>query len=570
MKNPMITNNILLIKTWMKAQGLDAFYVSGSDIFLNEYVPQEDCHRYYVTNFTGSTAETLVPINGKVKLFVDGRYYEQADLEIDAELVEVIKVPQSSSIKTALTETIKNLNVKKLGAEGDRIDLSLAQEFSKITSTQLFNNAELATVINFDSLTFDKKIIELSLDLVGESTKDKLQRLLKSDEAIFISALDSIAWLANLRRYELPYQSIFRAKALATSEKVFLLLETCEGEIKNSNIEVSMGNFSALEKFLKPLKGISKIYYSDRTINAADFNKLKTFYGEEKLINKCEGLTPFQSIKNPTELKSMLSSFNRADQAIFETINWTKEKVKKGEKFSEVDFYNECNNFYKKNGAIAQSFHTISAFGANSSIIHFSSPSEKISVVPGELMLLDTGGYFESGYATDCTRSFFSGGVANQKQKEIYTLVLKCLLHALNSVFPEGTWGSLIDGVTRQPMFKFGYNYNHGTGHGVGINVHEGGYRVSTTSNIPLRENVVGSLEPGIYLPGFGGVRLENVVVIEKHPTLEGMLCFRSLVYVGFDHELIDKGIMTEEELVWLETYERHCQKFGRSFKYNN
>jgi Xaa-Pro aminopeptidase len=532
-------------------------------------VPLEDCHRYYLTGFTGSTAEVLLPVDGKVILFVDGRYYEQADLEVDSNLVEVVKVPLSKTLKQAMLETIKNKNFKTLGAEGDRLDLALASEFKNIINFSLFNNGELNQVIKFLPITFDKKIIELDISLVGESTKDKLQRILKADEAIFLSALDSIAWLTNLRRYELPFQSTFRAKALATSEKVYLLLEHCEGEIKNTSIEMSIGKFSALEKFLKPLPQIQKIFYSDKSMNAADFEKLKAFYGAEKLVNQPAGIVSFHALKNPTELSSMLSSFNRADKSIFETIRWTKEQVKNNITITELDFYNQCNIFYKNNGAVAQSFNTIAAFGANSSIIHFSSPSADVKVKAGELMLLDSGGYFESGYATDTTRSFFSGGIATAKQKEIYTLVLKSLLHSLNAVFPVGTWGSLIDGVTRQPMFKYGFNYNHGTGHGVGINVHEGGYRVSMTSNIPLNENVAGSLEPGIYVPGFGGVRLENVVVVEKHPTLAGMLHFRSLVFVGFDHELIETNLMTKEELDWLEKYERECEKLGRSFKYN-
>lgn len=569
MEKNSTASNIQLIRSWLNDQKLSTFYFSSSDIFLNEYVPLEDCHRYYVTNFTGSTAEVLFPVIGRVILFVDGRYYEQADMEVDPKLVEVIKVPQTSTLKAAMLDTIKNRNIKNLGAEGDRLDLSLAQEFKKATDLILYNNGELEKVLNFKELTFDKKIIELDISLVGESTKDKLKRILKPDEAIFISALDSIAWLTNLRRYEFPEQSIFRSKALATREKVYLLLEHCEGEIKNNSIEKSIGKFSQLEKFLKPLSNISKIYYSDKSINASDFEKLSAFYGANKLINHSLGLVPFHAIKNSIELDSMLSSFNRADKSIFETIKWVKDKVKKKDSFSELDFYNGCNDFYKKNGAIAQSFHTISSFGANTSIIHFSNPSDEVEIRDGELMLLDSGGYFESGYATDTTRSFFSGGHASLKQKEIYTLVLKSLLHAMNAVFPEGTWGSLIDGVTRQPMFKFGYNYNHGTGHGVGINVHEGGFRISTTSNIPLQENVVGSLEPGIYLPGFGGVRLENVVVVEKHPSLVGMLHFRSLVYIGFDHELINKDLMSEEEQKWLDIYERECEKVGRSFIYN-
>jgi Xaa-Pro aminopeptidase len=124
--------------------------------------------------------------------------------------------------------------------------------------------------------------------------------------------------------------------------------------------------------------------------------------------------------------------------------------------------------------------------------------------------------------------------------------------------------------LARQPVFKYGLNYNHGTGHGVGINVHEGGYRLSTTSAVPLKENTVGSIEPGIYIPGFGGVRLENVAVIEKDPTINGMLHFRPLVYIGYDHDLIDESMLSAEETTWLEVYERECQTRGRSFKYRS
>ena len=315
---------------------------------------------------------------------------------------------------------------------------------------------------------------------------------------------------------------------------------------------------------------IEKVFYSDRSLNAADFQKLKKHFGEEKLVNRSEGLIPFHANKNATELKSMESSFNRGDQAIFETISWVKDQVKSGAHLTELDFFNKTNEFYKKNGALEQSFKTISAVGANSSIIHFSSPSADVVFKNDELVLLDSGGYFESGYATDTTRAFLSGGVASRRQKEVYTVVLKSILNTQNAIFPEGSWGSLIDGLARQPVFKYGLNYNHGTGHGVGINVHEGGYRLSTTSAVPLKENTVGSIEPGIYIPGFGGVRLENVAVIEKDPSINGMLHFRSLVFIGYDHDLIDESLLTSEEQKWLETYERECQARGRSFKYRN
>ncbi|MDD4976134.1 MAG: M24 family metallopeptidase [Bacteriovorax sp.] len=580
-----IKQNIQKLKSFMRSNKLDSFYISSSDIFLNEYVPLPDCHRYYVTNFTGSTAEVIVPLNGEVILFVDGRYYEQADIEADPAIVEVYKCPYGMGLQTAMKEIIRERGLKNLGVEGDRIDISLFKEFSNLINVKSFNNAELTRVIDFKEITFDKLIRELPLDLVGETTLAKCQRLLNPGEAFFITALDSIAWITNLRRFEMPFQSTFRAKALATRDNVYLLLENIEGVVQCLEIEISVGKFSELENFLdlvteyettwKKFLGaetqkIEKVFYSDRSLNAADFQKLKKHFGEDILVNRSEGLVPLHASKNPAELKSMENSFNRGDQAIFETITWIKEQVKNGVHLTELDFFHKTNEFYKNNGALELSFKTISAVGANSSIIHFSNPSADVVIKEDELLLLDSGGYFESGYATDTTRTFLSGGSASNRQKEIYTLVLKSILHAQNAVFPEGTWGSVIDGVARQPVFKHGLNYNHGTGHGVGINVHEGGYRISTTSTVPLKENTVGSLEPGIYIPGFGGVRLENIMAIEKDPAINGMLHFRSLVLIGFDHDLINESMLSAEEIAWLETYERECQARGRSFKYRS
>lgn len=583
LSNDVLKSNINALKSFMKTKKLDSFYISSSDIFLNEYVPLEDCHRYYVSGFTGSTAELIVPAEGKAILFVDGRYYEQADIEIDSSLVHVFKVPYGTGLRQAMKEVILAKNFKHMGVEGDRIELSLYNEFGTMLKTLPFNNSELSKVLDFKTLSVEKKLHELPLSLVGESTKDKLARIVKPGEAFFVSALDSIAWLTNMRRYEMPNQSTFRAKALLTNERVYLLMENVEDEIKNESIELSVGKFSELEKFLDLVQvyeqewlakaGVKtskfeKVFYSSNSTNAADFLKLTAHFGAEKLVNKPEGLIPFHSLKNKAELEAMLDSFNNGDQAIFETISWVKENVKNGVKFSELDFYHKTNEFYKKHGALEQSFNTIAGVGANSSIIHYGNPSAEVMFEKDQMVLLDSGGYFESGYATDTTRSFLSGGLASARQKEIYTLVLKSILAVQNAIFPDGSWGSVVDGVARQPIFKAGLNYNHGTGHGVGINVHEGGFRLSTTSNIPLRENVVGSIEPGIYIPGFGGVRLENVAVVERHPEHKSMLHFRTMVYIGFDHDMIDFDMLNEDELQWLENYEQECAKRGRSFKY--
>lgn len=246
-----IAGNIQKLKKFMKAQGLDSFYISTNDIFLNEYVPLPDNHRYYFTNFTGSTAEVIVPLNGKVILFVDGRYFEQADLEVDLNSVEVYKCQFNISLKEALGAVIRERGLKSLGVEGDRIDLSLFKDFSRMTAVSTFNNAELSKVIDFRPLKYSQPIVELSLDYTGESTREKCQRLLAPGEAFYITALDSIAWITNLRRYEMPYQSTMRAKALATHYNVYLLLEDLEEPISSPDIEVVTGSFSKLDDFFE-------------------------------------------------------------------------------------------------------------------------------------------------------------------------------------------------------------------------------------------------------------------------------------------------------------------------------
>ena len=184
------------------------------------------------------------------------------------------------------------------------------------------------------------------------------------------------------------------------------------------------------------------------------------------------------------------------------------------------------------------------------------------------MILLDSGGYFDGGFATDTTRTFFGvAPKADPKKVEIYTLVLKGLLACQSAVFPEGTKGMVLDGLARNAMRKRGYDYAHGTGHGVGINVHEPGVRLSSISTVPMKAGQVVSIEPGIYLPGFGGVRLENIALVERHPDFPHLLRLRSFVYVGFDPALIDMNLLNEEEKKILEEYEAECLRRGTSLR---
>ncbi len=576
LSNQTIKSNIEKLKKFMAGRSLDGMYISSFDQFLNEYVPLEDNHRYYITGFTGSMAEVLVPLNGKVRLYVDGRYFEQADLEVDANEVEVMKCSTSTTEELALD--VKKLGIKKLGYEADRTTLGYLKRLSKEAGEMVsIGGTELSKHIEFQSLPALKEVFHIPREQRGRDTLEKTRSIFSSDkEAMFLAALDSISWITNCRGYHLSFLSSFYAKALVTREKVYVFVtpETpvSEKAKKEAGLEFISIYFHDLEKELERLQNtlhLSQVWFDPGMMNAADFSTCAKVFGLEKLVEKAGGFYEYQSIKEPVEIQQMQASFNKSDKAIFNTIKWAKDSIKAGKRITELDLYHETSKKYQEQGAVDQSFNTIAGVGPNGSIIHYGNPSDEVVIKDTDMVLLDSGGYFDGGWATDTTRTFLgdSSKKADPKMIEIYTLTLKGLLACQSAVFPEGTKGIVLDGLARAAMRKKGYDYNHGTGHGVGIHVHEPGVRISTISNLPMKLGQCVSIEPGIYIPGFGGVRLENIAYVEKHPSYPKMLRFKSFVYIGFDPALIDMSLLNDEEKVLLEEYEAECLKRGTSLR---
>ena len=578
LSNQTIKSNIQKLKKIMEEKNLDAMYISSFDPFLNEYVPLQDNHRFYFTAFTGSTAEVLVLASGKVRLYVDGRYHEQADLEVDHELVEVVKSAADSSITADLVKDVTKFNVKRLGYEADRTSLGYLKRLTQAAQeTVALAGGELAKSIEFQKLGDLKEIQFIPREFRGRDTLEKTRSIFKDEEGMYLTALDSIAWITNCRGYHLPYLSSFYARALVTKEKVYIFV-TPETPVsdkakKEIGLEFISLPFSDLPKELDKIQNtlhLKNVWFDPAMSNAADFGMLVKTFGTERLTEKAGGLYDWQSIKEPVEMQQIAASFNRSDRAIFNTIKWVKDSLNAGKRITELDLYHETTKKYQAEGAKDQSFNTISGVGANGSIIHYGSPSDEVIIKKEDLILLDSGGYFDGGFATDCTRAFFGGNAfdkPNPKYIEIYTLVLKGLLACASAVFPEGTKGIVLDGLARTPMRKKGYDYAHGTGHGVGIHVHEPGVRISSISTVPMKAGQVVSIEPGIYIPGFGGVRLENIYRVEKHPTHAGMLHFVGFVFIGFDPALVDMKLLNDEEKAVLEEYEAECLRRGTSLR---
>lgn len=577
LSNQTIKTNIQKLKKIMAEKNLDAMYISSFDPFLNEYVPLQDNHRFYFTAFTGSMAEALVLAGGKVRLYVDGRYHEQADLEVDHDEVDVVKSTDSTT--GDLVKDISKFNVKRLGYEADRTSLGFLKRMSTAAQEMVaVAGGELAKSIDFEKLPELKEVTLINREFRGRDTLEKTRMIFKDDsQAMYLTALDTIAWITNCRGYHLPFLSSFYARALVTKEKVYVFV-TPETPIsalakKEFGIEFISLPLTDLPRELEKIQNtlhLKTVWFDPNMSNAADFSMLVKIFGNERLLEKTGGLYEWQSIKEPVEIQQFEASFKRSDKAIYNTIKWVKDSLKEGKRITELDLYQETSKRYKAEGAKDQSFNTIAGVGPNGSIIHYGSPSDEVIIKKDDLILLDSGGYFDGGFATDCTRAFFGGTIADEpdpKKVEIYTLVLKGLLACANAVFPEGTKGIVLDGLARAPMRKKGYDYAHGTGHGVGIHVHEPGVRISSISNVPMKAGQVVSVEPGIYLPGFGGVRLENIYRVEKHPTHAGMLHFVGFVFIGFDPALVDMKLLNDEEKVQLEEYEAECLRRGTSLR---
>lgn len=568
-----VKENIQKIKDFMSKEGLDAFYISSFDPYLNEYVPMQNCHRFYFTNFNGSVAEVLILREGKVKLYVDGRYWEQADMQVDADLVEVVK--PTGSISAALIDDLKELKPQLLGFEADRTSLNYFKNLEEVVEVKGYYRQELDSVVNFAAMEDLDAIKFVPKEFRGEDTSEKLSRAIEHKKhGHFVTALDSLAWVTNCRGFHLPNLSSFLGKALATHDKVYVFVGP-ETQLDSSVKNNSACEFFQIEASEIPLKlaelqesyGLQSVEVDPQMLNVSDTKTLHEVFGPESLIEST-GLVAFQSIKDPEELAHMEEGFRRADKAIFNTIQWVKESIASGAKISELDLYNMTTEKYEEQGSQEQSFGTIAGVGANGSIIHYSEPKADVEIKDSDMVLLDSGGYFEGGFATDTTRTFMASDKEGEEgYKKIYTLVLKGTLNCQNAVFPEGTAGKVVDGYARAPLHREGYDFRHGTGHGVGIHVHEGGVRISPYSDAPMKEGQVVSIEPGIYIPGYAGVRLENIAYVERHPEHEGFLRFRPLVYIGFEPKLIDFSMLNDDEKKWLDEYEAECKRRGTSFQ---
>lgn len=537
------------LREFLKDNNLDCLLVNTTDEFLVEYNELCNCARYCVTGFSGSTGDVLVT-KERVYQFADGRYHEQADAEVDHETTDVVKLQLGQTFLSELAARIAPESV--VGVVSDKISLN----FYKALKSALNKKHCKIKPLDFDPVGLFKElkpsdngqtVKQIDLSIAGVSADEKFKKLakkLKNDEAYLDTHLENIAYFTNCRQYKTPFSSTFKAKMLVRKQKAQIYT--------NEKFDTTIGKhfeILPLKDFSNGLKNANKVIFNPSTINYRDFTLIKSKAQESPK----DFIKEAKAIKNSAEIEHFKKNFERTDNVVNKAFMLTQTR----KNITELDLSDAVEKEYLAQGANQLSFKTILAAGANSSIIHYSHPSNKVKIKDGDFVLLDCGGHFEGGYSTDITRTFVKGK-ATALQKKVYTTVMKMFLNAYHHRITPRTTGFTLDKIARKIHAQSGlkdFNFNHGLGHGVGINVHENPPTISCgpSGKRILKENMVFTIEPGLYKAGFGGVRLENTVYLTK---VNGKLKIQSFSHVPFQEEAIDYSILNEQEKKWLKDWQ--------------
>ncbi len=529
------------LRAYLSKNNIDGLIVNSTNEFLVEYNMLELNSRYYLTDFTGSTGDVLLT-SDKIYLFVDSRYHEQADNEVNHEFVTVVKLPLNKSYLAALDELIPlyfKLGVVASKTSKKFYDNLLEKVTAKNGIIKLLNSDPVIDYKKDSIKEINYNVFKLDTDVTGVVADDKFAKVkdyTMDAFGIIVTSLEDIAYLTNLRSYDFAYSSVFPAKAVITRDIAYIYTDCTLPFIGSYFCVKPLKEF---ENMLKNAEG-EFIYIDEDSISIADFNLI---YKSNTL--KRSYLKLFKTVKNEVEKEHLKRCFERADNAL-KIIN---NMINEDKVYSEYEYMEALKEAMFQNGAVSLSFKPIVAAGKNTSIIHYSMPSKEKMVENGDLLLVDYGGYYEGGLSTDTTRTFIKGE-PSQEQKTAYTTVLKAFLNAYYKQYTKKSSYFEIDKTARDVIEKNitpDFAFAHSTGHGVGISVHENPPKVSSTqaAKTKILENTVFTIEPGVYKENWGGIRLENTVYASYE---EDKVLLHSFSHFPFEIKLVDISLLNDEE----------------------
>lgn len=565
---------IMTLAAEMKAAGLDAYIVTSSDSHASEYVHPHFRYRAYASGFTGS-AGTLLVLSGdgdpRACLWVDSRYYLQAGEELAGSGIELFKagMPSVPTLDDYLLSVLPD--GATVGADTDTIPCKTGLELIKKLSVKniKLTNVDLAEKCweGRPALCCGGQIRALPDEITGESAASKISRIREAmknagAEAHVITALDDIAWTLNMRGHDILYSPVFYSRMIITPDECRLYAFKDAFGTEDLSVLSECGaklyGYDEFDAELCELTKGQKVLIDTGKTSLATFERLKAIAAPVIAPNPSDKM---KAIKNETEIKNLRAANELDGAAMVSFIYEIKKDVKAGGKTDELLAGNYLDSLRKQIGAFSPSFETIAGYGEHGAIVHYSADKESSTALePRGFFLVDSGGHYEikdAAGTTDITRTIALGPLTDE-MKDAYTRVLMGMIDIAKCTFPEGTTGAQLDTLAHKYLWEAGLDYAHGTGHGIGyiLNVHEGPQNISPRGQAPLKPGMVTSDEPGVYIEGRFGVRVENDILCVREGC-EGFLRFETLTLCPFETEAIKKELLDSSQIDFINEYHK-------------
>lgn len=557
------------LRELMKREHLSAFIFPSTDAHQSEYVADHWRGREWISGFNGSAGTAVVTMKSAA-LWTDSRYFLAAEEQLEDTEYQLmrLKMEGTPTITEWLGKELQDVQSPEVGLDGMVNSYNYVKDLSyslrKLGGITLRTNLDPLEQIWENRPSLPANPVEIQpLEYAGETLASKVVRIRKSlrelhADGMLVSALDDIAWTLNLRGTDVHCNPVFVSYLLIESDKVSLFVDDnkLSPEVKQylQDNQVSLYNYNKVEKCLESYSEYNILLDGDET----SYYLWKTVKCQE-IVAAASPIPAMKAVKNKAEIEGYRSAMLKDGVAMVKFLKWLKPAVEAGGQ-TEISIDEKLTSLRAEQKLFRDiSFDTIAGYAQHGAIVHYeATPETDVVLKPEGLILIDSGAQYQDG-TTDITRTIALGAVS-EEMKHIYTLVLKAHIQLELVKFPDGASGTQLDAVGRECMWREGYNFLHGTGHGVGsyLCVHEGPHQIRMEwMPTPLRAGMTLTDEPGLYLAGKFGVRIENTVLISDYMSTEfgKFLQIEPLTLCPIDTTPIDVDMLLPEEIDWLNAY---------------
>ena len=557
------------LRELMKREHLSAFIFPSTDAHQSEYVADHWRGREWISGFNGSAGTAVVTMKSAA-LWTDSRYFLAAEEQLEGTEYQLmrLKMEGTPTIAEWLGKELQDVQSPEVGLDGMVNSYNYVKDLSyslrKLGGITLRTNLDPLELIWENRPSLPANPVEIQpLEYAGETLASKVARIRKSlrelhADGMLVSALDDIAWTLNLRGTDVHCNPVFVSYLLIESDKVSLFVDDnkLSPEVKQylQDNQVSLYKYNKVEKCLESYSEYNILLDGDET-SCYLWKAVKC----QEIVAAGSPIPAMKAVKNKAEIEGYRSAMLKDGVAMVKFLKWLKPAVEAGGQ-TEISIDEKLTSLRAEQKLFRDiSFDTIAGYAQHGAIVHYeATPETDVVLKPEGLILIDSGAQYQDG-TTDITRTIALGAVS-EEMKHIYTLVLKAHIQLELVKFPDGASGTQLDAVGRECMWREGYNFLHGTGHGVGsyLCVHEGPHQIRMEwMPTPLRAGMTLTDEPGLYLAGKFGVRIENTVLISDYMSTEfgKFLQIEPLTLCPIDTTPIDVDMLLPEEIGWLNAY---------------